>query len=168
MRGITQYLIAFLREKKGVVAIEVGLTIGAYLMVIFMIFEMGRIAISHAYLDLVITEAVRITKNTDLRGQDESTRVTLLKEEISRNYERYVEKSVMGVFAHTPPLGLKIDVKYADTPEQLVNNIVSQAPYPPLARYLISYHYNFAIPLPFISQSLDTLFRRQFFVVVQK
>lgn len=167
MQSIKAYLSTFFRERKGVVAIEVGLTIGAYLMVIFMIFEMGRVAITHAYLDLVVTEAIRTTKNLDLRGQGVDKRIEALKKGIDDNYRHYIGSSMMGVFAHSAPLNLKVEVNYADTIKDLLTKHSSDSN-ARLARYEISYNYDFSIPLPFVPDSLKTIFKRQFFVVVQR
>lgn len=160
----------FLREKSGVLAIEVVLTISAYFMVIFMIFEMGRITITHAYLDLVVTEAARITKNLDLQGGS-SERANELKQNIKTNYHRYVDHNMMGVFAHSPLdlTKLNVEVKYADKPDDLFDDKNTQVNNPKarLGRYSIEYQYSFSIPLPF-SQYINPVFRRQFFVVVQK
>ncbi len=167
-----KFLSRFLSNTKGVIAIEVGLTIGAYFLILFMIFEMGRIAISNAYWDLAVTESVRITKNKDLHDSNADYK-KVFRDELEKNYQRYIGGSVMGLFA-TQIRDVKISVNYAYTMQNLLNAVDSKketegytnrGQNAPIARYMVSYHYKFFIPLPFINNAIDGLFTRQFFVV---
>lgn len=147
------------------ITIEVALTIGAYLMVIFMIFEMGRIAITQSYWDLAVTDAVRVTKNSDLMDKTASDISAIFKKKLLSNYNAYVGNTFMGLFAyHINNVDIKI--KFANKIDDLANNSFSESGRNALlACYDISYHYSFFIPLPFISQTIDSLFERQFFII---
>ncbi|VEJ10194.1 TadE/TadG family type IV pilus assembly protein [Actinobacillus delphinicola] len=168
---LLQRISQFKRQQKGVASIEFGLTIGVYLLVIFMIFEMGRIAITNAYWDLAVTEAVRITKNQDLRSSG-GDYAQVLKQQIVRQYNRYSDSTVMGIFAAKlqPPA---VTVNYADNMQDLLKAVANpkgqgftnNSRNAPLARYLITYNYHFMFGLPFLNNPVNQLFTRQFFVV---
>ncbi len=161
----------FKYSQKGVVSVEFGLTIAAYVFVIFMIFEMGRIAITNAYWDLAITEAVRFTKNKNLHTSD-GDYAQVLKQQIIQQYNGYSNGTVMGIFAaklRQP----EVAVDYAKDMQGLLQAItepkkhgfIDSSRNAPVARYLITYHYRFMFGLPFLKNPINQLFTRQFFVV---
>ena len=56
-------LIRILTDKRGVSSIEFALTIPIFIFLVSLIFELTRIALLSAYLDLALSEATRAAKN---------------------------------------------------------------------------------------------------------
>lgn len=181
IRNLARKFRQFLKQDKGDMMVEVGLTIGIYFMILFMIFELGRMAITNAYWTYAVSEGVRITQTTDLHNAGGNYQAAL-KNNILKSYNSIVGKTTMGLFAANIN-GLIVHIDYASNLVNLVdavkNNQSSDSPDyihnclkgkscsydAPLARYIISYKYRFIVPIPFISTTVEHLFTRQFFVV---
>lgn len=109
----------FFKNGKGASTVEFALTIGIFLAAVLSIFELARMSILSAYMDLTITQAVKLTKNSKASGYD---------------YEREFEKNLNSIvnsikdkhkswkFLEFNDSNLiRFEVKYAETVDQLVN-----------------------------------------------
>ncbi len=179
--NLTQRFRRFLKQDKGDMMVEVGLTIGIYFLIIFMIFELGRMAITNAYWTYAVSEGVRLTQTTDLHDEGGDYQ-DALRSNILKSYDSIVGQTTMGLFAANID-GLTVHIDYArnlaDLVDAVKNNRGSESSDfihnclkgkscsydAPLARYVISYKYHFIVPIPFISSTVEHLFTRQFFVV---
>lgn len=155
---------------KGVATIEFALTIGIFLTVIFMIFELARLTLLSSSWDLAITESVRLTKNQPAPNNDYKTLFTEnLKAQLGRE-----GSTTMALFAAKG--NVDVDVKYADTIEDVANGRFKAKPTDPsqapegreatIALYSLKYDYQFIVPLPLLPASwLQSVFNRQIVVV---
>lgn len=161
---------AFIKNKGAVASVEFTLTIGIFFLAFFMILEFGRMAITSAYWDLAVAEGVRETKNSNLHNTG-SNYSQALKQRLEQSYAKS-HNSVMGLFAVDHPK-INVCVDYANSIGGMINNLsknpcatastngINNA----LARYYITYHYDFLIPLPFLQGFTNAMFTRQFIVV---
>ncbi|MDU8924168.1 pilus assembly protein [Pasteurellaceae bacterium LIM206] len=165
-----------LLHQQGVATIEFALTIGIFLAVVFMIFELSRLAVISAYWDLSITESVRMVKNQRAPNGDYATlfRKTLLEQ------RRRLENGTIGLLAEKGN-SLEVEVKYAESVRDLADLRFREPkkddqgqPIPPdgqnanLALYTVKYHYNPMIPLPFLPKSWTNRLLERKFVMVQE
>lgn len=100
----------FLSNTKGVAAVEFALTVGLFLFVFFMNFELSRLAITSGYLDLGVSQSIRAARNAQAAGGDyeKAFREALTK------YLGAPEGTFMEFLLHTSEGSLKMTVKYAD------------------------------------------------------
>ena len=101
----------FLSNTKGVAAVEFALTIGLFLFVFFMNFEMTRLAVTSGYLDLGIAQSVRAARNAQAANHDYET---TFKNALN-SYLGAPEGITMQFLMHKiKPGGLDVKVKYVD------------------------------------------------------
>ncbi|MBR0573538.1 MULTISPECIES: TadE family protein [Pasteurellaceae] len=179
MHRFFQKIKQFVNHKEGVSSIEFTLTIGIFLTVLFVLFEFGRIALLSAYWDLAIAEGVRLTKNQKEPSGDYAT---LLKKEITKQYQSRSGNDMAFLVPDNP--SLSVDVKYADSIDNLVKGIEGNVdgfrkavddgngkkilPTGQLAaivKYRLQYNYEFLVALPFIGAFVNSLFTREVLVV---
>lgn len=65
-----RHINAFIRNKKGATTVEFALTIALFLAVIFAFFELARLSVLSAYMDLTLSQSVKATKNSRVSGAD--------------------------------------------------------------------------------------------------
>ncbi|MDO4698891.1 MAG: pilus assembly protein [Pasteurellaceae bacterium] len=65
-----RYINVFIKNKMGATTVEFALTIGLFLAVIFAFFELARLSVLSAYMDLTLSQAVKATKNSRVTGAD--------------------------------------------------------------------------------------------------
>ncbi|MGC6408600.1 TadE/TadG family type IV pilus assembly protein [Bisgaard Taxon 45] len=174
----------FLRSSKGVASIEFTWTIGIYIFVVMLIFEFCRLAITTAYWDLAISESVRIAKNEQLQNGDYKTAFinALHKQREAQG------SSTLGYLAQVQKGQIEINVEYVDCinaptsciDELLKGNFLKKIKDPSgnevepsgilatLARYSLNYHYEFLIPLPFLSKKVSESVLKREFITVQE
>ncbi|MFK3557760.1 TadE/TadG family type IV pilus assembly protein [Pasteurella multocida] len=174
----------FLRSTKGVASIEFTWTIGIYIFVVMLIFEFCRLAITTAYWDLAISESVRIAKNEQLQSGDYKTAFIN-----ALNKQRETQgSSTLGYLAQVQKGQIDINVEYVDCihaptsciEELLKGNFLKKIKDPSgnevepsgvlatLARYSLNYHYEFLIPLPFLSKKVSESVLKREFITVQE
>lgn len=100
----------FLSNAKGVAAVEFALTVGLFLFVFFMNFELSRLAITSGYLDLGISQSIRAAKNAQATGGDYEK----VFNDALKKYLGAPEGTFMKFLLHTNTADLKIAVKYTD------------------------------------------------------
>lgn len=168
-QNLIKQLRAFINNKGAVSSIEFTLTIGIFFLAFFMIFEFGRMAITSSYWDLAVAEGVRETKNSNLHnsGSDYGAE---LKQRLEKSYAQSHD-SVMGLFAVDHPK-INVCVDYAEDINDMINVLKqpcissqTDGKNQTLARYYITYKYDFLIPLPFLGNFTNQMFTRQFIVV---
>ncbi len=166
-KDLSKFLYFLLKNKQGVVTIEITLTVAFYFMIIFMIFEIGRLAITNAYWNYAVQNAVRETRLADLSKTGDYE--TKFRDNIRDAYKNMTKDGVMGLFASDiKPNDISIHVDCANSITALAN--VSKGNYGecknmPLARYDLQFDYHFLIPLPFIPEFANHFFNQQVFVV---
>ncbi|PJG83362.1 protein TadE [Caviibacterium pharyngocola] len=142
-------------------------------MVFLMILELCRLSVFTAYWDFLITDSVRLVKNTQAANADyaESFKKILL----ARHQEQ--GNPVLALFA-VKNEKIDVGVDYAESIKDLVKenfrkpitiNDVVQAPNGELgaiARYRLSYHYNYLMPLPWLpTEWASRMFNREIITV---
>lgn len=146
-------LYRFIRNVKGVATIEFSLTIGLFILVLFMIAEGCRIALLSSYLDLSVSEASRFAK----------------KNPAGTNYQQVFEQTLKNsnkflTFLNQNSI-TEVSVKYARNFDELVSNQFNgTSAGSPFAQYTFNYKYK---PLFFwVSQSaVEPLFTRKIVVL---
>lgn len=154
----------FLLNRKGVSTIEFALTIGLFLIVLFMIFEFGRITLLSAYWDLAITDSVRITKN---QPADNGDYAKLFHDTLIKQHKKLVSPTVAGLFA-VQNIDINVNVKYAKSVDDLINKRFiesNQGKNLAIAQYSLDYKYKFFIPLPFLDSLVNSMFKRKILMV---
>lgn len=174
----------FLSNSKGTSTVEFALTIAFYLFIVMFIFEFCRLAIATAYWDLAIIESVRIAKNEQA---DEANYEKVFKQVLTEQ-KKFSDESTMGYLAMLDKNGFDVKVQYVDCPEETnclqkllegkfrqpkqVGNshikIAENGRLATLARYSLTYDYQFVVPLPFIPKSWSEAVMNREFVVVQE
>lgn len=171
----------FLLNVKGVAAVEFSLTIGLYFMVMFMIFELTRIAIVTAYWDLAIVESIRSARHQQIEGNDYSK--AFLNE---LNQQKSIQNnSTMGMFMLLDNGRYNVETEYVDCTKgekgdcidallkgafitgtkDSEGNIKLPAGLT-LARYNLNYDYSFAINMPFLPTSwVNQLLNRKIIIM---
>lgn len=167
----------FIKDHKGVAAVEFGLTIGFFLMVLFMIFELARISITSAYWDAAVMRSIIVTKNQEAENGDY---VALFKKTLTEQLDNKNQSTMAWLFvAAGEP---KVDVKYAETIDDLIKENFKQpekdqdgkaipinARGIAIARYQLGFEYQFPVKLPFLPQNiLSHLFNREFVIVQEQ
>ncbi|WGE59746.1 TadE/TadG family type IV pilus assembly protein [Actinobacillus equuli] len=146
-------LSRFIRNVKGVATIEFSLTIGLFILVLFMIAEGCRITLLSSYLDLSVSEASRVTG----------------KQEIGSNYQEIFEKNLkqkdsLWTFLNQDSI-TSIEVKYARNLDDLVQQkFQTSASGAAFAQYAFNYNYKplfFRVP----SAAVEPIFRRNIVVL---
>ncbi|MDH2927795.1 pilus assembly protein [Lonepinella koalarum] len=160
----------------GVSSIEFSITIGVFFFVVFMIFELCRLAVISAYWDLAIAESVRIVKNQQAPNNDYATlfKKTLLEQRQS------LESATIGLLAEHRN-SLEVEVKYVDSVEHLANQNFIQSEVTQnkqtstsigrnaaLALYILKYNYSPIVPLPFLPTSWTNHLLERKIVMVQE
>lgn len=102
----------FLSNTKGVAAVEFALTVGLFLFVFFMNFELSRLAITSGYLDLSVAQSVRIARNA--QTQNTGGNYEKVFTDTLNKYLGSPEGTFMKFLLHTTSNDLKITVKYTD------------------------------------------------------
>ena len=178
----------FLSNTRGVAAVEFALTVGLFLFVFFMNFELSRLALTSGYLDLGIAQSVRAAKNARASNNDYETTFR----NALNSYLGAPEGITMQFLMHKiKPGGLTVQVKYVDcgAPDgsndrtcisALLNGTFRQPKIengkvvePPsgrlatLAYYDIgTYQYEFTTVFPFLPKSwIDNTLNRKFVVL---
>ena len=138
----------FLKNKKGVATVEFTLTVGIFFMVILMFFELARITLISAYLDLSIAEASRLTRLASYQHD--------FSEKGDFNYQEVfidnLRKSKFKFNECEDSCNFKVSVDYFDTPTGLADFVEFDEDGNPventrssrkakLARYSVSYDY---------------------------
>ncbi len=158
-------LIRILTDKRGVSSIEFALTIPIFIFLVSLIFELTRIALLSAYLDLALSEATRAAKNRFVPSGD-----------YKQIFENQLKNEKMWKFLNGEG-SFSMEVKYADDVNSLIQgnfrqpkvgangNLISPTGASAgLARY--SFDYNYSSWVPLIPQSkLSPIFKRQMVVV---
>ncbi len=158
----------------GVSTIEFSLTVGIFFFVVFLIFELCRLAIISAYWDLAITESVRIAKNQRAANSDYKTQFEKILIE-----QRNSLQSGTIAFLGEANNKLEVDVKYADSLDDLVNGKFKRDPKDSnkfsstgvnstLALYTVKYSYQPVVPLPFLPTSWTNNLLERKIVMVQE
>lgn len=146
-------LYRFLHNVKGVATIEFSLTIGLFILVLFMIAEGCRIALLSSYLDLSVSEASRTTR----------------KQEIGSNYKELFEQSLkrkdsIWTFLNQDSI-TEVNVQYANSLDDLIaQKFQSAASGVAFAQYSFQYRYKplfFWVP----SAAVEPLFNRTIVVL---
>lgn len=158
----------FLFNRAGVSTVEFTLTIGIYLFVVFMIFELARMVLVSAYWDASIAESVRRARNNQLNANNSDYTTAFLNE--LKNQKMLQDTSTMGMFMLTDKNSLPVaEVKYVDCarginnscidalikgyfrdPKDFVNSPNSIGKGQVLASYTLKYQYEFSIKMPFL------------------
>lgn len=146
-------LYRFIRNVKGVATIEFSLTIGLFILVLFMIAEGCRIALLSSYLDLSVSEASRIARKQPIGSQYQQVFEQNLK-----------QKDSLWAFLNQDSI-TSIDVKYAKSLDDLVHQkfepIASGVAF---AQYAFKYKYKplfFWVP----GAAVEPLFTRKIVVL---
>ncbi|WGE66192.1 pilus assembly protein [Actinobacillus equuli subsp. equuli] len=146
-------LYRFIRNVKGVATIEFSLTIGLFILVLFMIAEGCRIALLSSYLDLSVSEASRIAR----------------KQPIDSQYQQIFEQNLKrkdGLWAFLNQDSLtSINVMYAKNLDELVQQkFQPTASGAAFAQYAFQYRYKplfFWVP----GAAVEPLFTRKIVVL---
>jgi tadE len=161
----------FVLNRNGVSTIEFTFTIGIYLFVVFMIFELARMVLVSAYWDSSIAESVRRARANQLNSVESNYTAAFLNE--LKNQKILQDSSPMGMFMLTSKNSLPIvDVKYVDCnqglnkscvdalingyfrdPNQFANNPDLIGKGQVLAVYDLKYQYEFSVKMPFLPKS---------------
>ncbi|WP_386689548.1 TadE/TadG family type IV pilus assembly protein [Lonepinella sp. MS14437] len=161
----------------GVSTIEFSLTVGIFFFVVFLIFELCRLAIISAYWDLAITESVRIAKNQQPESNgDYKTQF----EKILKEQRNNLQNGTIAFLGETNNK-LAVDVKYAESNsiDDLVNERFKKDPKDKtklsssgsgavLALYTVKYSYQPVVPLPFLPISWTNRLLERNIVMVQE
>lgn len=155
----------FLAAKNGVSAVEFALTIPFFIFLVSLIFELVRIALLSAYLDLAISEGTRAAKNRYVASGD-----------YQRFFEQYLNRERLWRVLNGDG-EFKVEVKYADDVDGLVKEQYRQPQKTAsgelisptgasagLASYSFDYHYSAWIPL-IPKLKISPIFKRRMVVV---
>ncbi|WP_018651046.1 TadE/TadG family type IV pilus assembly protein [Actinobacillus capsulatus] len=146
-------LSRFIRNVKGVATIEFSLTIGLFILVLFMIAEGCRIALLSSYLDLSVSEASRVTRKNPA-GSDYQK---LFNDSLKNNGRLW---SFLSQDAIT-----EVNVKYANTFDDLVEQrLKDESKGSAFAQYSFQYKYKplfFWVP----KGAVEPLFHRNIVVL---
>lgn len=109
----------FIKNSKGASTVEFALTIGIFLAVVLSIFEFARMSILSAYMDLTISQAVKVTKNTKASNYD-------YEDEFKKNLDVIVNKikndnKTFKFLDMSKQNIIRFEVKYAESISDLVN-----------------------------------------------
>ncbi|OOF69803.1 TadE/TadG family type IV pilus assembly protein [Rodentibacter caecimuris] len=174
----------FFSNIKGVSTVEFSFTIALYFFVVMLILEFCRLVIVTSYWDLAIAESVRIAKNENVNstGNYEEAFRKALKEQ-----RKLQGESTVGYLAQVQKNDFDISVKYVDCDvgRSCISALLDEKFRVPkkdndgklispngkeatLARYSLSYDYEFLVPLPFFPKSWTQSLLNREFVVVQE
>ncbi|WP_150539626.1 TadE/TadG family type IV pilus assembly protein [Actinobacillus vicugnae] len=150
---MTKTLYRFIHNVKGVATIEFSLTIGLFILILFMIAEGCRIALLSSYLDLSVSEASRTTR----------------KQPAGSNYEQTFNDSLkkhgsLWTFLNQESI-TEVKVKYAKNLDDLVQQkFQTNASGVAFAQYAFQYKYKplfFWVP----QAAVEPLFNRSIVVL---
>ncbi|WP_386695794.1 TadE/TadG family type IV pilus assembly protein [Lonepinella sp. MS14435] len=163
----------------GVSTIEFSLTVGIFFFVVFLIFELCRLAIISAYWDLAITESVRIAKNQRAANSDYKTQFEKILIE-QRNSLRSGTIAFLGEAKNE----LKVKVTYINAFDfKTIDNLFKEEDSnsgqngqttpqtgrnAALALYTVKYSYQPVVPLPFLPTSWTNNLLERKIVMVQE
>ncbi|WP_420923716.1 TadE/TadG family type IV pilus assembly protein [Actinobacillus pleuropneumoniae] len=146
-------LYRFINNVKGVATIEFSLTIGLFILVLFMIVEGCRVALLSSYLDLSVSEASRTTRKNPA-GSDYQQ---LFNDSLKNNGRLW---SFLNQNAIT-----EVKVKYANTFDDLVEQrLKDESKGSAFAQYSFQYRYTplfFWVP----KGAVEPLFNRNIVVL---
>lgn len=162
----------FLHDKKGTATVEFSLTVGIFFFIVFLFFELARIALISSYLDLAVAESSRLAR-IDAYQHDPQTGGFDYKQAFEKHLKEGRLWKVIN-FGDTEN-NIKIEVKYAETIDDLLTDkfradkptdkktgVNSQGA--ALAKYSVEYEYKKWIPLvPDVITK--PIFSRQFVMV---
>ena len=176
----------FLSNTKGVAAVEFALTVGLFLFVFFMNLELTRLAITSSQWDLMIAQSVRAARNA--KAEDGNYEKVFLQA-LEKQRGTYPGMMNFFVYRQTKPfeIGKNVKIDYADCEndettciDAILNERFRQPkrdkdgkPIAPasgvnatLARYTLTYSYEFDSVLPLLPKSwIENTLSRQFIVL---
>lgn len=151
--------------RRGSATVEFSMTIGIFILVFFMIFELARLAFVSSYYDFMIAETVRVVKNTKAGNGDYASEFKkIITEQLKNN------KSILTMFLFdVKENNIVVNVDYADSVDDLVKERFrrsSDGREAPIALYNVEYNYEFFARLPLIPTSwTNNLFNRKILVI---
>ncbi|OOF54425.1 protein TadE [Rodentibacter genomosp. 2] len=174
----------FLSNIKGISTVEFSFTVAFYFLVVTLILEFCRLTIVTSYWDLAIAESVRIAKNENANSMGNYEEVFRKALEEQRKLQG---ESTIGYLAQVQKSDFDISVKYVDCDagRSCVSALLDEKFRQPkigkdgelispngrdatLARYSLSYDYEFLVLLPFFPKSWTKSLLNREFVVVQE
>ncbi len=180
----------FLSQQKGISSIEFTLTIGFFIGVLFLIFEVGRITLASAYWDLAVAESIRETKN-DFAIQSAHSPYSYqhsLQVRLQQRYESIAHQGWLSFIPiHIKPNDILVNIYFIHSYQQLAKDVATNFTHvaddaclaqnsktpcyknAAIAYYEVSLHFSYLnakMPFaPYINRFLKQIFQRQFFVV---
>ncbi|OOH89014.1 hypothetical protein BMT54_07650 [Pasteurellaceae bacterium 15-036681] len=143
----------FLKDKTAATTVEFSLTIGIFLFIVLLFFELARIALISAYLDLAVAESARLAR-IDAYGYYDNNpeRPFDYKDAFEKRLKEGKLWSTLH-FGNSTDKIITIDVKYADSPDDLIHDIFRgkerafDSKEAQLAEYSVRYEYKKWIPI---------------------